>query len=415
MLKPSIRLLSISDCRDKTGIVTFIRIFQQKYLEGALPGFHLGIDCYRDFVETGMASPPGGPSPVPIQAPVQGNRRSRRLDLKIRVKNALLGNRFGAFLLFVHILCKRGLFVAIKSRLRGTAEIYFHQDFLTALWGRIFLPSRARSILVLHSGADPLKQLFIVFQGMKDTCFERAIRASFGWVLRKQDMVITLSKALAEEIRTSYGVADVRCIYNTAVQLETAGRAGPSNTACLSLVAVGSLQHVKGFDILLEAIALLGAEQRSRVALTIVGEGEERKRLEECILSNGLEANIALVGNSNNVPAYLRQADVFVLSSRDEGMPMAVLEAMQVGLPLISTKVGTIPEVLDSSACVFVDKQPADIARVIGEILDGAYDLDAMSKASREIYDNKLSMALFLNSYISAFRDVQRKGQQVWQ
>lgn len=405
MSKPRVRLLSISDCRDKTGIVTFIKIFREKHLDGALQGYQLAIDCYRDF-EGDRSTLNSAPAVAHL-----GRGGGRARAIKMRLKEALLRNAFGAFLLFALILCKRGMVVAIKSRLRGTADLYFHQDFLTAFWGRLFLPAAARNILVLHSGVDPLRQLFIVFGGMRGTGFERAIRKCFASILRKQDTVVTLSQALATELRSNYGIERVRCVYNTAEPLDYVSRPMREQDAPLELVAVGSLQYVKGFDILLQAIALLEPAKAARIRLTIVGEGEERKMLEALIASSGLSASIRLVGNSNDVASHLGRADLFVLSSRDEGMPMAVLEAMQVGLPLISTRVGTIPEVLDDSACLFVEKSPTDIARALDDVLDGNHDLVSMSRAIRATYDRKLSMELFLNGYLSAFDELCARDQ----
>lgn len=408
MHKPIIKLLSISDCRDKTGIVTFIKIFRQSAIIGKFSGYKFEMDCYRDFPN------------VDTDAAIRGahtelaRQRRSKPAFKQRLKETMLRNKFGAFLAFLLILCKRGLWVAIKSRFRGAAEIYFHQDFITAFWGEVFLPCRARNILVLHSGTDPLRQLFIVFHGMKGTGFELAIRRCFGWVLRKQDMVVTLSSALVSEIRKIYGVERVKCIYNTAETLGLAKRPALTENSPIEFVAVGSLQPIKGFDMLVQALALVPEAKRSRIRLNIVGEGEERVRLEQLISSAGLSEIVHLVGNSNNVPLYLSQADMFILSSRDEGMPMAVLEAMQTGLPLISTRVGTIPEVLDETACFFVEKSPESIAMAIEAVLDGENDIRKMGSESRRIYDQQLSMDLFLKNYLSVFDEVSKSRHKIW-
>jgi GalNAc-alpha-(1->4)-GalNAc-alpha-(1->3)-diNAcBac-PP-undecaprenol alpha-1,4-N-acetyl-D-galactosaminyltransferase len=100
--------------------------------------------------------------------------------------------------------------------------------------------------------------------------------------------------------------------------------------------AVGRLTRQKGFDLLMEAFAHCH-RQYSDWTLVILGEGEERRRLEELAVQLGIESAVRLPGYVPDVPRVLRQADIFVLSSRYEGFPNALLEAMACGIPVIST------------------------------------------------------------------------------
>jgi len=406
MSKKKIKLLSISDCNDKTGIVTFIKIFRNLGLSGMLPGFQLEIECYRNLPKT--ISQLVSPSVNTVKKSLQGP------SMKNRIKEWLLNSMIGSFALFLGIFCKRGLYVCVKAKLRGRSDIYFYHDFITAIFGQVFFSAEAKHILVLHSGADPLKQLFIVFRGMRGTAIEATIRKYFGRVLLKQDLVVTLSEALATELRDQYSVTRIRCIYNTAEPLQFVEAERRSINGPLRLVAVGSLQYVKGFDLLIEAIALLELRHRSQVELKIIGEGDERNNLEELVLKHGLSQNVILIGNSGDVPRFLSDADLYILSSRDEGMPMAVLEAMQIGLPLISTRVGTLPEILDQNACIFVEKSAEDIARVLKQVLAGDHDLAAMRCCSHRTFQEKLSQELFIERYLSAFDDALGEEKVLW-
>lgn len=98
-------------------------------------------------------------------------------------------------------------------------------------------------------------------------------------------------------------------------------------------IAVGRLHPHKGFDLLIDAFKNIAQEN---VRLTILGEGEERKHLEQKIKEYGLEGNVFLPGSVNNPFAVMVQSDCFVLSSRLEGWPMVLMEAMAVGLPVVS-------------------------------------------------------------------------------
>ena len=102
-----------------------------------------------------------------------------------------------------------------------------------------------------------------------------------------------------------------------------------------NLIAAGRLIELKGFDKLIDAFALIAA-QHSDWGLTILGEGMLRSKLELQIQRVGLSGRVQLPGRVSNPHAWFSQADLFVLSSRYEGLPCALSEAMACGLPAVS-------------------------------------------------------------------------------
>jgi GalNAc-alpha-(1->4)-GalNAc-alpha-(1->3)-diNAcBac-PP-undecaprenol alpha-1,4-N-acetyl-D-galactosaminyltransferase len=108
-----------------------------------------------------------------------------------------------------------------------------------------------------------------------------------------------------------------------------------STDRCSQLAAMGRLAPQKGFDLLIDAFAR-AAEDKPDWSLSILGEGPERRRLEEQIHARGLDERVRLYGWVSDPATVLRNCDAFVLSSRFEGFPNALLEAMALGLPAIS-------------------------------------------------------------------------------
>lgn len=109
------------------------------------------------------------------------------------------------------------------------------------------------------------------------------------------------------------------------------------------ITMVGRLAPPKDFE------TLIAAWEDLRVSgwkIWIVGEGPLRPRLENIIQAKGLRHEIMLVGERYDVPTVLQASDIFVLSSRWEGMPLTIIEAMLAGLPVIATRVGGVPELV---------------------------------------------------------------------
>lgn len=105
---------------------------------------------------------------------------------------------------------------------------------------------------------------------------------------------------------------------------------------CKNIVAIGRLKHVKNFGMLIRAFAQI-SDLFPQEKLLIYGQGELREELQSQIDSIGLCSRIRLCGVTNDVPSILKNAKLFVLSSDSEGMPNALMEAMSMGVPVIST------------------------------------------------------------------------------
>lgn len=102
------------------------------------------------------------------------------------------------------------------------------------------------------------------------------------------------------------------------------------------IVSVGRLEPQKNQKVLIDAFDLL-ANDFPEYQLTIYGEGSLRKELEEYVKSKELQERVYLPGNQSNIQEYIKDASLFVLSSDYEGIPNALIEAMAIGLPCVST------------------------------------------------------------------------------
>ena len=164
------------------------------------------------------------------------------------------------------------------------------------------------------------------------------------YIYHRVDRVIAVSQDLAEDLVNSHKLPQkkIKVIYNPAITPELVSKVKePLNHPWFTpgsppvILGAGRLTMQKDFSTLIRAFALLN--QKFPARLMILGEGEDRKNLESLVRELDLEANVSLPGFVDNPFQYMNNASVFVLSSRWEGMPNTLLQAMACGVPVIST------------------------------------------------------------------------------
>ena len=128
-------------------------------------------------------------------------------------------------------------------------------------------------------------------------------------------------------------------------------------------LAVGRLEQQKDYPNLLEAFVRV-VRERSEAALRIAGEGPLRPALEGTVRRLGLEQRVIFLGVRADVPRLLAAADAFVLASAWEGLPNVVMEAMAAGKPVVATRVGGVPELVEHGKSGFLvpPKDPEALA-----------------------------------------------------
>ena len=136
------------------------------------------------------------------------------------------------------------------------------------------------------------------------------------------------------------------------------------------IVSVGRLHPLKGFDLAVDACALL-VERGRRVRWYVIGEGDERERLMQRIRERGLEDRFVLAGLKANPYPYMRQADLYVQPSRVEGRSIAIDEAKMLGLPILVTNFRTAGEqIVHETNGLIAAMEPAAIAEGIKRLMD---------------------------------------------
>jgi glycosyltransferase involved in cell wall biosynthesis len=161
-------------------------------------------------------------------------------------------------------------------------------------------------------------------------------------------------------------------------------------------IFVGRLAPVKNVPGLVEAFLNLQSKGAPASRLLIVGDGEDAAAVRTLIEHHPLGHRITLAGEQADVRAYLASADIFVLNSRSEGTPRALLEAMAVGLPAICPAVGNIPSMIAGRGWLTNPEDPVSLENAMRYVLQNPGAVDEAGSACatyvREHFDTHLSV-----------------------
>lgn len=208
---------------------------------------------------------------------------------------------------------------------------------VVALWARALARVPTRVVVSVHFNTG---EVVARAKTLRDRTVRLWTRLFYPWA----DAVVAVSQGVAEDLitRTRLPREKVRVIYNPVVTPDLFSKAEeplehpwfrPGQPPVI--LGMGRLSQQKGFDILIRAFAQVRALRPSR--LLILGEGENRSELERLVRDLKLSSDVSLPGFVPNPYAYMKRAAVFVLSSRWEGLPTVLIEALALGTTVVAT------------------------------------------------------------------------------
>jgi glycosyltransferase involved in cell wall biosynthesis len=219
--------------------------------------------------------------------------------------------------------------------------------------------------------------------------------------------IICVSEAMAEQLREQYPKrknAISFCLNGVDDSFFKIERS-ENKTGVMRIVSVGSLIPRKGYDLLIQAVAHIN--KKYPVHVFIAGDGPSKQELIKQAESLGFASNINLVGelNLNGVQKLLSDSDIFVLSSRSEGRPNVVVEAMAAALPIISADLDGVQDLVLNgyNGWKFKIGDAIELANAIESAAQLQHDLYKLGEASRSLLGDSCSWGFTAQQYTEVF------------
>ncbi|MFH1463034.1 MAG: glycosyltransferase family 4 protein [Pseudomonadota bacterium] len=200
--------------------------------------------------------------------------------------------------------------------------------------------------------------------------------------------------------------AQIRVVHNGIA--DTPWRAAPDAGAPTTIAMVARMAPPKDHHLLLRALAGVGAPFR----LLLIGDGPDRGAIEAEIGALGLVGRVDLAGDSAEVPRLLAGAQIGALISRQEGFPLAVLEAMRAGLPVIASDVGGVREAIEDQATgLLVARGDATGLRsALARLLVDAPLRRRLGDAGRRAWEQRFTAAHMVSGTEAVYRELAEEG-----
>jgi len=262
----------------------------------------------------------------------------------------------------VHVRAKTDLrgFAAVRAMLAGLAPDIIHaQDRRAGLVSSLIASPKTAVVLTFHGVPDSAAGRWVQagpLRGRRPGLSGGSRLVADALVARRVTCTVAPSRAMAGFLRRELRApaARLRVIHN-GVAIRSCRQPVDS---VRTFATVGSFEPCKATPVLVRAFLEVSAS-RPGLRLTMIGDGPDRARCEELVRQARGGGTVEFTGYRSDATTQLEHADVFVLPSVNENLPLALLQAMAAGLPCIAAAVGGIPEVLDNGCGMLV--APGDV------------------------------------------------------
>lgn len=175
----------------------------------------------------------------------------------------------------------------------------------------------------------------------------------------------------------------------------------------LCLGFVGRLNKQKGLDMLIDELSNIKNEYLNKIQLKVIGDGEEEETIKKQVKNSGLDKVVQFYGFKNDIINQIEKFDILVMPSRNEGLPLVLLESMSTGTPVAIHDVGCISEILSNGYNGWIiDNKENSWVDFIEDVISKKYDLENISKKALETYKSRFTLEKMCSSYYKEYKKI---------
>jgi glycosyltransferase involved in cell wall biosynthesis len=234
-----------------------------------------------------------------------------------------------------------------------------------------------------------------VFRGYFSPAKTRFFVAVERWLARRTDRLLSVSPQVRRELlELGIGTPEQLVVLPLGLDLDPFLNGGAGGVlrrelgiepAAPVVTIVARLVNIKAHEVFFEAASIVSA-RRPDARFVVVGDGERRAELEALVERLALGRAVRFLGWRGDLPAIYRDADVVALTSRNEGSPVSLIEAMAAGRPVVATRVGGVPDLVEDGVNGYLVEpdQPAAMAEGLLALLEDPGRREAFGNAGRK-------------------------------
>lgn len=309
-------------------------------------------------------------------------------------------------------------YYVVLNRKPDIVELHSHYDGSHYFMYR--KDTAPKTAVFLHSNGIPYDQELSTFPLLPKTLYYKKLKSQLDSMIRQTDLLAFIANIGQKNFLERYpnrskedtivirnGIDDIG---NDQLAIYKSIKAESSNSPFkYRLCTVGTVSYRKGQRLIIETLHTLPQEVLQDIHVDFVGEGPERPILEELVAEYKLGEHVKFCGSVPNVEVYkyLAQNNIYILMSSNEGLPISILEAMRVGLPVIGTNVAGIPECIENSYNGFLlepdERQLSNLLKKLPE-----YDWETMGRNSRVKFEREFTFERMMREFCDMYDDLTK-------
>lgn len=239
--------------------------------------------------------------------------------------------------------------------------------------------------------------LMYEFQGKKKFIYAKIEKLT----LKYADFIIPVSNNLKEKLIDRHGKEDekIKLIYN-GIGVDTSRVNVKKRDEKFKFLFVGRLVEIKNVELLLQGLDYINKKDKDFVC-NIIGDGEDLEKLKNMTKDLGLDSKVRFLGYRNDIQEFMVKSNALILTSKMEGIPITIIEAFANKLPVISTAVGGILEMIvhGENGILFDLENKNEFNKVLLDLVEHKYDLDKLSDNAYNEYLKKWNQKTLTDRY----------------